>query len=176
MGTFKFRHTGRQIAKSDLVDLGLALGAPCADRQGVPELRRGLETWVLARRALEAAVPPATVAPAKTLSELAREALEVQNACNLSGVVHSFSRVVSQLRACLPEAGTTEINEHPIVRLWVDKLASLSGTQNSSSWAMEAYRQVRDMAKSDVTPVLQVTQSQAGEGATALVFGWSESR
>lgn len=64
-----------------------------------------------------------------TMKQLAREALDVQNACNLSGVVHGFSRAISHLRALLPDAGTDEINHHPICILWADKISSLTGTQ-----------------------------------------------
>lgn len=62
-----------------------------------------------------------------TLTELAREALRVQNACNLTGVVHGWSRAVSELRENLPDAGTAEINRHPINVLWADKCADLAG-------------------------------------------------
>ncbi len=65
----------------------------------------------------------------KTLKELAQDALGVQNACNLSGVVISFAQVIKDLKENLPKAGSDEINQHPIVRLWVDKLASLTGLE-----------------------------------------------
>lgn len=65
----------------------------------------------------------------RTMSELAREALDVQNACNLSGVVHSFSRAITRLRALLDadgKGGTTAVNGHPICVVWADKIASLA--------------------------------------------------
>jgi hypothetical protein len=34
----------------------------------------------------------------RTLAQLAQEALTVQDACNLSGVVHGWSRSISRLR------------------------------------------------------------------------------
>jgi hypothetical protein len=61
------------------------------------------------------------------LAALAKEALAVQDACNLTGVVHSFSRAVTRLRRCLPGESTRTYNTHPIVRAWIDKLVSLSG-------------------------------------------------
>lgn len=68
-----------------------------------------------------------------TLKKAAQEALDVQNACNLSGVVHSLARVVTMLRA-LPECtGTEWCNTHPIVYLFVDKLADLSGVPHLDS-------------------------------------------
>ena len=68
------------------------------------------------------------------IEQLATEALRVQNACNLSGLAIRFAEVVSELRACLPKAGTDEINQHPIVRLWVSKLHDLAG-MGLSDWA-----------------------------------------
>jgi hypothetical protein len=71
----------------------------------------------------------------KSMKELAQEALDVQNACNLSGVVHGFSRAISRLRELLPNAGTDEINSHPICVAWADKIASLTGIQEFSDYA-----------------------------------------
>jgi hypothetical protein len=71
----------------------------------------------------------------RTMAELALSALQVQDACNLSGVVHSFSAVLKQLWALLDSEGkaaTTDINEHPISKLYADKIASLAGVQNVS--------------------------------------------
>lgn len=64
----------------------------------------------------------------RTLKDLAKEAIDVQNACNLSGVVLSWGRAILRLRAIL-NAGTQETNEHPINQLWADKVAQLTGTQ-----------------------------------------------
>jgi len=75
----------------------------------------------------------------RTLRDLAIEALLVQDACNLSGVVHGFSRAIQRLRELLPDAGTTEINQHPISQIWADKIASLTRTQLNNSWAPAAY-------------------------------------
>ena len=64
---------------------------------------------------------------ARTLAELAREALAVQDACNLSGVVHGFARAMSDLCEFVPNTG--ERNHHPIAVLWADKVAHLTDTQ-----------------------------------------------
>lgn len=66
----------------------------------------------------------------RTMADLAREALNVQDACNLSGVAHGFSRSISRLRVLLREQGkesTPEINTHPICTLWLDKMTDLNG-------------------------------------------------
>lgn len=66
----------------------------------------------------------------KTLKELAKEALLVQDACNLSGVVKGFDRAIADLKQHLPDLSTTEFNNLPINAMWADKIASLTGAQN----------------------------------------------
>jgi hypothetical protein len=71
-----------------------------------------------------------------------RSALQVQDACNLSGVAHSLSRDV--LPAVWAEAhaagqGTEYVNTHPAVVLFVDKLASLAHVQGITDSSMQAY-------------------------------------
>lgn len=74
----------------------------------------------------------------RTIADLAREAIQVQDACNLSGVVHSFSRSITRLRALLEaqgNGGTQAVNRHPICQLWSDKIADLSGSPSAFSAA-----------------------------------------
>jgi len=66
--------------------------------------------------------------------DLAREALAVQNACNLSGVVHSFSRVMTllwEIGRAEEWANTDTINCHPISVLFADKIANLADPGSS---------------------------------------------
>lgn len=80
------------------------------------------------------------------MADLAKEAIEVQYACNLSGVVHGFSRSISRLRVLLREQGqesTDNVNTHPICRLWADKIADLSGGPSQFSIA---YAEVKKLA------------------------------
>ena len=65
----------------------------------------------------------------RTLQDLAREALQVQDACNLSGVVHAFSRAITELREILRNDGivdTNTINQNPICCLWASKIHDLA--------------------------------------------------
>jgi len=66
-----------------------------------------------------------------SIQKLAAEALEVQSACNLLAVAKSFAVVVSQVRASLIEDGlpcdSESVNRHPVVRVWSDKISSLTG-------------------------------------------------
>jgi hypothetical protein len=67
----------------------------------------------------------------RTMKDLAEDVFTSQNACNLSGVVHSFSRDITRLRALLEESmgdkfNTTALNRHPISVMWASKIASLT--------------------------------------------------
>jgi len=81
--------------------------------------------------------------------ELAQEALQVQNASNLSGVSKTFPEVVREVRTRLEAEGkgsNDALHSHPIIQVWVDKLASLTGTQGSWN-AIPAYNVVHDLAE-----------------------------
>jgi hypothetical protein len=72
-------------------------------------------------------------------------ALDVQDACNLSGVAFAFARFMQKL--CDEGMDTDERNTHPIAQLWVDKMAHLTGTQSQSlSDACRVYEHVNIMA------------------------------
>ena len=80
----------------------------------------------------------------RTLKELAKEAYDVQDACNLSGVVHSLAKAVGELWAQPDCEGTDWVNTHPVTVLFVDKLASLAGCQDVGNDAVtKAYDEVR---------------------------------
>jgi hypothetical protein len=70
------------------------------------------------------------------MKEICQEALAVQDACNLSGVVHSFSRSISDLRSLLlkeNDFSTSMLNQHPVCILYSSKIASLTGSEINSS-------------------------------------------
>ena len=64
----------------------------------------------------------------ETMKDAARTALAVQNASNLSGVVHSWAQVQSVLSAEANRTGygTDWRNRHPINQLFVVQIAHLS--------------------------------------------------
>lgn len=77
----------------------------------------------------------------RTMKELAQEALAVQDACNLSGVVQSFARAMRDLCDLVPD--TSPRNTHPVAVLWADKVAHLAGTQDlGNEQVSKAYREV----------------------------------
>jgi hypothetical protein len=64
-----------------------------------------------------------------TLQEAAQAAIDVQSACNLSGVIHSFAEVMNVLwdEANKLGEGTEWVNRHPICRLFVEQIMYLTG-------------------------------------------------
>jgi hypothetical protein len=70
-----------------------------------------------------------------------QEAMDVQNACNLSGLVYSLPGVMDAICAEQDEEGygTSERNTHPLLQLWLDKLCSLAGLTVEPGPVMEAY-------------------------------------
>jgi hypothetical protein len=84
-----------------------------------------------------------------TIKELAQRTLDVQNACNLSGVAKSFAEATSVLweEARRLKEGTDWVNQHPISKCWIDKMASLAGVQSFSWNARAAYDAVEELAK-----------------------------
>lgn len=79
----------------------------------------------------------------RTLKDLANEAIAVQDACNLVGISQSFAAAMVDLRKALEAEklpnDTHSIATHPITKLWVDKLVSLS---HSDVGISDAYSQV----------------------------------
>lgn len=87
----------------------------------------------------------------RTLPELAREALLVQDACNIGGVARSFAQAMADLH--LHVQNTADRNRHPITIVWIDKLMSLAGIQAYGTYehdiisdAFDAVRQIADSA------------------------------
>lgn len=79
-----------------------------------------------------------------------KNAILVQDACNLSGVVHSFSQAMTKIWATLEAEGrasTNAANSHPIAVLYASKIASLTGCSNLGYFT-EAYNACHRMAES----------------------------
>lgn len=64
-----------------------------------------------------------------TIGQAARLAIDVQDACNLSGVVRSFAEVTDTIwrNVRASGGGTREVNTHPIAVLFTSKIGDLSG-------------------------------------------------
>lgn len=66
----------------------------------------------------------------RTLRELAKEALSIQDACNPIALANGYGRSIADLREALGVAGlpadSAAIKHHAINQLWISKLVSLS--------------------------------------------------
>lgn len=60
-----------------------------------------------------------------TIKSAAVAALASQNACNLSGIVHSLSAYMPAIRGATN--GTDEANKHPVCILFATQIAHLTG-------------------------------------------------
>lgn len=65
----------------------------------------------------------------KTLADVYRDAVQVQDACNIGGVTRSLVEVIDFLWTLPDCSGTTWVARHPAVQLFVDKIADLSGVR-----------------------------------------------
>lgn len=79
---------------------------------------------------------------ARSLKELATEALKVQNASNLRGIVNSFSKLLDDMTE--HATSSDALNYHPIVRLYVHKIASMSAVECIDT---ELYNKIEDKCK-----------------------------
>ena len=89
-----------------------------------------------------------TIPDTRTIYDLVRSSLQVQDASNLSGVVHSFSRDVARLRVLLNEGknfSTDMLNRHPVCVMYASKIASLTGSEVGLRFH-RAYTWVSDVA------------------------------
>ena len=82
-----------------------------------------------------------------------KNAILVQDACNLSGVIHSWDEVIPRIRKDMQSHGdcsTGDINAHPINILFADKVASLTGVQGITDGSMDAYSKAYEFCKDKV--------------------------
>ena len=77
-----------------------------------------------------------------------KEALDIQNACNLSGVVFAFAEIMHVIcdEARAQGQGTDWKNSHSICVLFADKIASLTRSDGKGVY-MNAYRDAMQKSK-----------------------------
>lgn len=78
----------------------------------------------------------------KTMEELAKDAIQLQDACNGSGVAHTLVRMYSDLRE-LGVTDTNALNRHPVIQLTLFKLMSLADCQVNMDDFERAYEACR---------------------------------
>ena len=79
-----------------------------------------------------------------------RRAIEVQDACNLSGVVHSMAEAMESVcyTAHRLGYGTAWKNRHPVIVLLAAKVAHLAGLGDAS--LCNAYKRAHELCKAHV--------------------------
>jgi len=76
----------------------------------------------------------------ETHDRMYKDAVQVQDACNLSGVLFSFARHMQTL--CDMGLDTDQKNRHPVSILFSCKIASLTGSEHGTAY-VEAYEQAK---------------------------------
>lgn len=68
------------------------------------------------------------------VSKLAQDALDVQSACNLTGVLYSFVACIDRLAGQV-QRGVVErpLRRHPVVQLYADKICDLTGVKTEQA-------------------------------------------
>lgn len=79
-----------------------------------------------------------------TLQQAAKDAILVQDACNLSGVARSFVEVIDTVKN-LGLRGE-EVNLHPIVVMFANKIADMTGNGGSFDAFSKAYAACKELA------------------------------
>jgi hypothetical protein len=84
------------------------------------------------------------------------DSVHVLNAVNLSGVVHSFSKVMSKIsnESSKKGRGTDWKNHHPIARMYAEKISELSGAgypENGPVSFYDAYEICKEKIGYDIT-------------------------
>ena len=84
-----------------------------------------------------------------------QEALQAQDAVNLSGVVHAFAAAVVRIwqEANVLKKGTAWVNSHPLVILYLDKLSDLSGHGREGTAFSKAYDYARLGGRTPASPM-----------------------
>lgn len=95
------------------------------------------------------------VTKVRTWKEMAQEALAVQDASQLQGVVTSFAHIIAEVRARLDsegKGGSDAIRLHPVCALYSDKIASLTETQSmGNDRVSDAYKWAFDLKEGRTT-------------------------
>lgn len=80
----------------------------------------------------------------RSIRDLAKEVIEVQDACNLLAVLNGAARAQKRLRGLM---GTNEAKTHPIMKLWAEKITHLTyGTGHGNISVLDAWAKVKDIA------------------------------
>jgi hypothetical protein len=85
----------------------------------------------------------------RSIAELAREAVMIQDACNPLGLSKGYAAALQELADALREQGRyshEEIERHPVNRLWLFKLCDLAGLCTDYAQFAPAWSEANAMA------------------------------
>lgn len=114
----------------------------------------------------------------RTLRQLAQEAIDVQNACNILGVSKSYAQAMDDLWEALnagqKNIGLAHVSNHAIAQLWCFKLADmhhLGVGENATEGYGAVYETCRRLAErrpiEEVAEEVAAIYGQHDEGASA---------
>jgi hypothetical protein len=95
-----------------------------------------------------------------SIEQLAKRALQIQDACNPSGVALALSETIMELKRN-GVVGTEDICNHPIVKLMAHKVAELCGM---ATWDLDRYWQA-ELACAELAKPECTTCQDHGSGA-----------
>ena len=98
------------------------------------------------------------------LKQIAKDAIAVQDACNLMGVSRLLVKATDVLFNELKHgrlSGTNDINKHPVVQMIVNKLSSLSNAEYGFSDAYDACKKLAESPTTDDEPADNRTDEPA---------------
>ena len=84
-----------------------------------------------------------TIKADEATRRLAEEAGSIQNACNGCGLAQRFAEVMIELNR--GNLGTSAINQHPVVKLWLDKFQSLARLPQDWDASGKTYFEIRQL-------------------------------
>lgn len=91
----------------------------------------------------------------KTGQQLAQDALDMQDACNLLGLINALPKVAEQVRQVFEEDNGT-LRHNPIIKLWLHKMVDLTVEKTHDTDFSRAFFEVSDLAEGKpVDPVLK---------------------
>lgn len=98
-----------------------------------------------------------TINPAleQVLRQYAKDALDVQLACNASGVANALVCAMRAIRDAYPNISTRELNQHPIVFMFAYKLLSLNGRECLCTNCGDAYDRAQAACLAIIHPPTQ---------------------
>ena len=91
-----------------------------------------------------------------------QNALDVQNASNLSGVIQEFSRDMQIICEEVRQngGGTNAVNHHPVCRMYAEQIAWLAGAGSCANH--RSYLRAHDACEKQATEPQPISDGEAG--------------